>query len=53
MVRLCDMVGRSQKSLGGDWSGAEGTKVMKLKAEPPKIRGCSSPQDTDLARLTD
>lgn len=38
--------GRSEKGLAGDWTGPEGTEVLKLSAEPPKIRGYSSQFDT-------
>lgn len=41
------LVGHSEKGLAGDWTGAEGRKVLKLNGEPPKIRGYSSQPDTE------
>lgn len=39
-------MGRSEKGLAADWTRPEGTEVLKLRAEPPKIRGYSSQFDT-------
>lgn len=48
-------LGHSEKGQARDWTGAEGSEVLKLNAEPPKIRGYSSQLETGLktARLTD
>lgn len=34
----CDLAARSKKGPAGDWTGSEGTEVLKLNTEPPKIR---------------
>lgn len=44
-VHPFDSVGHSEKGLAGDWTGPEATEVLKLSAEPPKIRGYSSQFD--------
>lgn len=44
---LCDLVGHFEKSLAGDRTGIEGTEVLKLDVETPKIRGYSSQLDPE------
>lgn len=45
-VCLCDLVRHFEKSLADDWTGVEGTEVLKLDVEPPKVRGYPSQLDT-------